>query len=179
MRIASWGFNLVLAVVAFHLAVGPAPAAEEKKKEKKPKQVKTLRIYVEARRDLPERTLTATLGQPAKVQFQVEKLPILNEDQLVGSSLLDVPGGYEIQLKFNSLGARVLESYTAAAVGRHLALLTEIDGNARWIAAPLIRQRLGDGILRFAPDTTREEAERIAQGLAKLIEKNRKQWLSQ
>ncbi len=50
-------------------------------------------------------------------------------------------------------------------------------GQMRWIAAPVIKERLGDGVLVFTPDTTRQEAERIVSGLtrvAELVRKGRK-----
>ena len=58
----------------------------------------------------------------------------------------------------------LLEQYTTGSKGKHLAISAEF-GQMRWIAAPVITQRIGDGLLVFTPDTSREEAARIVSGL--------------
>jgi len=182
-------FNVLLAFllsVAAPGLLGTAHAADEGKpetkpkssrKEKKPKLPNSIRIYVETKHDIEERSLPAVVGRSSPMKFMVEKLPILNEVHIEAATLIDQPGGFEVRVKFNSLGARVLESYTAAAAGRHLVIMTEIDKESRWIAAPLIRRRLGDGYLVFTPDATRDEMDRLVKGLNQLVEKNKKQWL--
>ena len=48
-------------------------------------------------------------------------------------------------------------------------------GELRWLAAPILQQRIRDGLLVFTPDATREEAERIVRGLknvAKTVQKH-------
>jgi len=156
----------------------PAAAKSRKKKEKKPKPIKSIRVYLETRHDIPERSLPAVVGRSSSMKFTVEKLPILNEVHVEAAALIDQPGGYEVMVKFNSIGTRILESYTAAAGGRHLVIMTEIDKEGRWIAAPLIRRRIGDGRLVFTPDASREDMDRLVKGLNQLVEKNRKQWLN-
>jgi hypothetical protein len=44
----------------------------------------------------------------------------------------------------------------------------------RWVAAPTMTERIADGRLVFAPDATREEAERIVHGLNRVAELTRK-----
>lgn len=152
--------NLVLA--ALLLAAG---CASDRDAAKKGKPIRRIRVYVESRHDLPDRTLPALVGRSNPMRFSAEKLPILNEVHTEHAALLDEPGGFRVELKFESLGARILESYTSAAAGRHLLIMTEIDGEARWIAAPVIRQRLAQGVLSFVPDASREEMERLVTGL--------------
>jgi hypothetical protein len=41
----------------------------------------------------------------------------------------------------------------------------------RWLAAPLITQRIGDNTLTFTPDATRDESEAIATGLSNIGKK--------
>ena len=55
--------------------------------------------------------------------------------------------------------------------------MTDVDGEARWLALPLIRQRIGTGVLAFSPDTTRDVAQRLVQGLNAEAERTRRQWL--
>ena len=194
MRVALRWFNTLLVASALLAFPSPTPAADSqapastgsetpppaksKKKEKKPKLIKSVRIYVETKHDIEERSLPAVVGRSSPMKFLVEKLPILNEVHVENAVLLDQPGSFQVMIKFNSLGSRILESYTAAAAGRHLLVMTEIEEEGRWIAAPLIRRRLGDGKLVFTPDASREDMDRLVKGLNQLVEKNRKQWLN-
>jgi hypothetical protein len=62
----------------------------------------------------------------------------------------------------------VLEHNTAGNPGRHLVIFGQwgdklTDG--RWLAAPLITHRIGDSLLAFTPDTTRDEADQLVLGL--------------
>lgn len=180
MRGARSWFNLLLVLsLASGLVSGAAESSDtSRKRSRKPKPVERIRVHVESRHDIAERSLKVEVGQgPGAMKFQVEKLPILNEVHVERAALLEVPGGFQVQLKFDSLGAKILESYTAAAAGRHLLLLTEFDEESRWIAAPLIRRRIGDGVLAFSPQITREEADRLVKGLNQAIDKRKKQWL--
>ena len=95
---------------------------------------------------------------------------------LFRSAVVDVLGGYSISVQFNKQGSMLLEQYTTGSKGKHMAISAEF-GQMRWIAAPVITQRIGDGLFVFTPDTSREEAERIVSGLnrvAKLVRKGRK-----
>lgn len=152
------------------------PKTKKSKKQKKPKLIKSLRVYLETKHDIEERSLAAVVGRSSPMKFMVEKLPILNEVHVEAARLIDQPGGFEVQVKFNSLGSRILESYTAAAAGKHLLIMTEIANEGRWIGAPLIRRRLGDGKLTFTPDASREDMDLLVRGLNELVEKNKKQW---
>lgn len=177
MRSATRCFNLVLVLLVVFASGGAMGADAPKKSKKKEKLIDRLRVHVESRHDIPERALAAEVGKGNPMKFMVEKLPILNETHVQRASLLDEPGGFQVQIQFNTLGAKILESYTSAAAGRHLLIMTEIDDEGRWIAAPLIRRRLGDGTLSFVPAASREDMDRLVRGLNKMVEKNRKQWL--
>lgn len=152
-------------------------AKAKKEKKKKKKIVNRIRIHVEAKRELPERSLPAIVGRNSPLIFNVEKIPILNESHVENALLVDEPGGFMVRIRFNSMGAKLLESYSSAAAGRHLCVITDIDGEARWLAAPLVRQRIGDGMLSFTPDASREEMERLVLGLNETIRKEKKRWL--
>ncbi|MCC7373777.1 MAG: hypothetical protein IT581_03910 [Verrucomicrobiales bacterium] len=163
--------NLVLAL----FVAASASASQEPLLQlaRKPKAVKRFRVHVESKHDIPERSIIVELGKPNPLRFTAEKLPILNEVHVVKAALLDEVGGFRVQITFNSLGTRILESYTSAAAGRHLLVMTEIDGEARWLGAPLIRRRLGDGVLDFIPNASREDMERMVNGLNKEVRKNK------
>jgi preprotein translocase subunit SecD len=86
------------------------------------------------------------------------------------ASVVDVEGGYGIRIKFDAHGARVLENITARNAGRHLVVYAAFP-EIRWLAAPMIKHRIADGALVFTPDATREEAERIVQGINNVAKK--------
>ncbi|MBX3746475.1 MAG: hypothetical protein KF833_14300 [Verrucomicrobiae bacterium] len=167
----------LLAAPTATAASRPNPPSAESK-GRKPKPVNQVRVHVENRHDLPERTLPVQVGRSDPMHFTVEKLPILNEVHIDRAALLEEGGLFRVQLRFNRIGARILESYSSAAAGRHLLIVTDIDGESRWLAAPVIRQRISDGSLAFTPDASREEMERLVRGLNEAIEKRRKRWLN-
>lgn len=192
MRVVTRCFNLLfvtlLAVGLLHAdraaaaasssATNAAPASKSGKKAKKPKPLERLRVHLESRHDLAERSLLAQLGTDESLKFSVERLPILNEVHVEAAALIDEPGGaYQMQIRFNSMGSKLLEGYSASATGRHLLLMTDIDGEARWIGAPLIRRRIADGIIAFSPTVSRDIVERLVFGLNDAIRKKRKRWL--
>jgi hypothetical protein len=177
MRSARLWFNLVL--MGFWLGaslVAPEAEASEKKKDK-PKAIERIRVHVESRRDLKERTLPAVVGRSNPSEYWIEKLPILNEIHLDRAVFHEELGGFAVELQFDSMGTKLLESHSSAAAGRHLVVATEIDGETRWLAAPLMRKRLGDGRLVFSPDASREETERMVKDLNAAVKKRKSQWL--
>lgn len=150
----------------------------DRKRRRKPKPITALRVHVEARRDLPQRSLPARVGRSNPLNYNIEKLPILIEQNVERVTVLDQPGGFQVRVKYDSTGTRLLESYTAAAAGRHLIVATEIDGETRWLAAPLVRHRIADGVLSFSPDATREEMERMVHDLeAAQRKEKRNRWI--
>lgn len=174
MRGVDAGFNFLLAIF---IAAAMAVAGCASKDDGKGKPLKHIRVHVESRHDIQERALVAEIGGPGALKFSVEKLPILNEVHVERAALVDQPEGFQMRLKFDSLGTRILESYSSAALGKHFAIMTEIDGETRWIAAPLVRGRLGDGVLTFTPLASREDMERLVAGLNAEVEKRRSRWL--
>jgi hypothetical protein len=88
--------------------------------------------------------------------------------------VVDVPGGSEIALKFDRKGRWILEQNTTPFKGRHLAIYAQF-GDTRWIAAPLITHSISDGVLKFTPDASREEADRIVLGLQSIAEEVKKE----
>ncbi len=193
MRVVTRCFNLLFVVLvaagllhagrAHAAAASPsgttaAPASKSGKKAKKPKPLERLRIHLESRHDLAERSLLAQLGTDESLKFSIERLPILNEVHVETAVLIDEPGGsYQMQVRFNSIGSKLLEGYSASAAGRHLLIMTDVDGEARWIGAPLIRRRIADGVISFAPTVSRDIIERLVFGLNDAIRKKRKRWL--
>ena len=58
--------------------------------------------------------------------------------------------------------------YAGLGALRRLAIAAQFgekEVQMRWLAAPVIRKRVTDGILAFTPDASREETELIVRGL--------------
>lgn len=177
MRAGLIVFNTVFSLTVL-LALGCASSgASASGKKKKP--IKFFRVHLETRHDIPERSMAAEVGRSSPMRFMSEKLPILNETHVAESSLIPETGGFEVRIKFTSVGSMLLQNYTSAAVGKHLLLMTEIDGEVRWLAAPLIQRRIDDGILLFVPDASKEEMGRLVDGLNSAVRKKRQRWLEQ
>jgi hypothetical protein len=163
-------FNLYLFVM---LCLAPGSGCHSP--ESKPKQVKvlsTLHLHVE--------TLPDTLGRTEQVQvlraqpflLTINKEAFLTEADVKEAKVIDVIGGFALEIEFDRQGTSLLEQYTAAMRGKHLGIFTQFVNPSedklnlgRWIAAPLISNHISDGRLVFTPDATRQEADQIALGL--------------
>jgi preprotein translocase subunit SecD len=166
-------FNLVLALAMASVSACSTASSDRQK------PIETFRVHLESRHDIPERSMPAEIGEANPMRFTVEKLPILSEIHVEEAALLEQSDGFTVQVRFNGMGARILEGYSSAAIGRHFLIMTEIDEEVRWIAAPLIRHRNSEGTLTFTPQATREEMQRLVAGLNGAVEKRRKRWLDQ
>lgn len=142
----------------------------QKSKNKKP--LSTLRLHQEMHADPMGRTEEALVfrGQPSKLI--VNKDPFLTEANVKEAKVVDTMGGFALSIQFDKQGSWLLEEYTAASKGKHIAVYSQFMLDAerklntgRWLAAPLIHNHIADGVFIFTPDASREEAERIATGL--------------
>lgn len=172
------GFNTYLLALAALLAcVGCKTAESEKKRE-----LSTFRVHL----SMPAHAAAATPGQVVTVYrdnpvaLKVDRTPFLTELQVTNAAVIDVMGGYAIQVGLDRRGTWLLEQYTVANKGRHLAIFSQFGETAeaaRWLAAPLIQQSIRDGSLTFTPDASREEAERIVNGLLNQVrQRQRNEW---
>lgn len=177
MMIRVLRFNTYLLLVLAMIAGAGCKSGRTKDPDKYSKKDEaSLRVYLEVNADGTENNGLITVGRSNPFELNVEKHPFLTEFQIEKAAVVDSIGGYSISVQFNKQGTFLLEQYTAAYKGRHMAVAAEF-GRMRWIAAPVITQRLGEGLFVFTPDTTREEAERIVSGLnrvATLVKKGRK-----
>jgi preprotein translocase subunit SecD len=147
---------------------------EEKDKEKSGKKGEaSLRVHLEVNSDGSDRSGPVSIGRKQPFQLNVEKTAFLNEFQIEKASVVDTFGGFSISVQFDKVGGWLLEQYTTANKGKHLAISAEF-GEMRWLAAPKITQRLGEGRLVFTPDATREEAERIVDGVNRVAKRAQK-----
>jgi hypothetical protein len=165
---------LTLALTVF-LAACASKNGDKKQKvvlDKKGKEMTFLRVFLQEEPDGSERTATVSIYRANPMRINVHKEAFLDEGNLAKASVVDDIGGFALKLEFNRRGRWLLENQSMAFKGRHMvvaALFGDTTDKLRWLAAPYISGPIKDGVLRFTPDATREEAERIALGLNNVI----------
>jgi len=167
-------FNIYLsAALAVALLCG-CNTAESKRK----KRVSTLQLRVEMNPDPMGRTEKVQIYRAQPFWMTVEKKPFLTEAYVKEAKVIDVIGGFALQVQFDQQGSWLLEQYTAALRGKHIGIFSQFCippdeklNEGRWLAAPLIQTHITDGLLVFTPDASREEAEEIAMGLNNVAKK--------
>ena len=168
MKIRWQAFNFYLAcALGLALWVG---CKTEKSEEKK--ILATLKVHQEIHIDPNGHSETVTVHRDPEIKMVIDKEAFLTGAAVKEAKVIDVLGGFALQFQFDRQGTWLLEEYTAASRGRHIAIFTQFESlsekklNAgRWLAAPLISNIITNGQLVFTPDATREEAEHIALGL--------------
>jgi len=170
MRIEVLWFNTYLWLA---LALSTGCVSDPAKRKPGKRDEASLRLHLEVNPDGSDRNAPVSIGRERPFQLNVEKAAFLTEFQIEKAAVVDALGGFSIAVQFNKQGTFLLEMHTTANKGKHLAISAEF-GEMRWLAAPLINQRIGDGRLVFTPDATRAEAERIVRGLNRVAEQVRK-----
>ena len=163
---------LLLAMLAGAPGLG---CAERDKHGNKLKPVQ-LRLHIESYQDVPERLTTITMGRAAPFSYSVERGSFLKDDQIVAATLLENDGLYAIKIKLDRQGETILNQLTSSNSGKRIAVWAEF-GEVRWIGSVRIERRITNGEMTFTPDTTRDEAEKIVDGvnhLAKMYLKGRR-----
>ncbi|MCB1125334.1 MAG: hypothetical protein KDM81_02480 [Verrucomicrobiae bacterium] len=150
--------TVLTAVLA--LAVGCASSEEKEKR----KEASSLRLFLEQEFDPGDKTTLVPVFRANPVLVRIEKIPFLDEGHLIDAQLVDVVGGFAIVASFDFHGTLVLDNVSNSFRGRRIAIYSMFT-DGRWLAAPVINGRVSDGRLVFTPDCTREEAERIVNGL--------------
>ena len=128
------------------------------------KEASTLRLHLEERGGDPSRIIQVPVYREQPIQVRVSRDPFLSEADVQKAEVVESHGGYAIKVQFDRHGTLVLDMTTTGHAGSKIAIESQF-GQARWLAAPLIAQRISDGAIEFTPDATREEAERIVRGL--------------
>jgi len=157
------------------------------------KQLATVRLYLETPRE--GNGAGKVLVTRAMIPMSIESEPFLDESDISKARLIEEPDGtYSIELAFDEHGTMLLELKSVENKGRHIVVFchfpppgTKQDeegtgtkpepGKPRtsgWVSAVEITGRLSNGTLVFTPDTTREEAKRIVDGLNNVAAKIKK-----
>ncbi len=173
MMIYGIRFNLYL---SFLLALGTVTGCKSAEHKEK-KLLSTLRLHQEINPDPIGRSEDVKVYRESPVHFTVDKVPFLTEANVKEAKVIDVTGGFALQIQFDRQGSWLLEQYTAKP-SKHLVVFSQFVApeekkmNAgRWLAAPMARTHITDGLFIFTPDATREEAQRIALGLNNVAKK--------
>lgn len=173
-------FNIYLtALLALVIAVG---AGCKTGKTKRKNIVSAIRLHLEVNRDASGRSQPVSVFRSNPVEINVEKAAFLSEGLLTDAKVVEMMGGFGLQLTFERRGAWLLEQYTAGAQGKRIAIYAEFIPDPdqpkviekRWLAAPVINKRITDGVLTFTPDASREECEKILFGISNLLRKIKK-----
>lgn len=169
-------FNIYLLLLAMAVSLCGCQSAAKKRE----KQTSTLRVHLEVNPDASKRSAPVPIYRERPVLINVQSAPFLTESEITRARILDVVGGFVIEVQFNQRGTYLLEQYTASNPGKYLVTFVEFGERlqqSRWLGATVISQRIRNGALAFTPDATREECEEIVLGLnnvAREVEKRSK-----
>ena len=169
MKIPIARFNIYLLVVVAALFCG-CKTTEEKERSK---EASTLRFHLEVNADGTARNSGVPVYRRKPMLVNVNRDAFLNEGDIEEASVVDVLGGFSIQIRFNRHGTLVLDSTTIANKGRRIGIHSQFS-ESRWLAAPMITGRIEGGMFVFTPDASREEAERIVRGVNNVVAKLKK-----
>jgi len=169
-------FNIYLFVaLAAALACGCQSAEKKKKKE-----LARIELHIEATPSGTGRTEVASILRDSPFDVTVEKTAFLTDANVAEAKVINAMGGFAISIQLNREGTWLLEQYTAANIGRKIGVFAQFGKDLaqhRWLAAPVISKRIGNGLFVFTPDTSREEAEEIVLGLNNVSKKMRGNWM--
>lgn len=132
---------------------------------KPPKDATSMSMHLAATPSLPEtRRLPVVLRMPS-ISLQVDRIPVMTERELEKVELTGEGDAFGMRFVFNTSGTIRLDTLTTDKRGSVIVVCF----NGVPVAAPLIRERIVDGFFEFTPDVTRQEAEKLAAGVNKLI----------
>ncbi|MEO7299814.1 MAG: hypothetical protein ABI042_14700 [Verrucomicrobiota bacterium] len=170
-------FNIYLLAAIFLCSCkSPEERREAATARKEKKEASTIRFHLEARGDTTERSETVPILRASPVPVKIVKEPFLDERDVLKASIVETVGGFSILIQLDKHGTFVLDAISTSNKGKRIAIMTEA-GDRRWLGAPVIPQRITDGVLTFTPDATREETIRIVRGLNNISTKIRKKRL--
>jgi hypothetical protein len=186
MSIGRNRFNIyffLLALLTVALVAGCKTKSDsKKKKDEHEKEVANLRVHVEVTPQSMDFSTTVPILREHPVMITVDKSPFLTELNVTGARVVEVIGGFNLEIHFDRQGTWLLESYTVSNSGRHFAIFSAFGDKkkkqSRWLGAPVITHKISDGVLSFTPDASREEADEIALGLNNTVKANQQksQW---
>lgn len=156
-------------LLAACLWAGCASTPEAKQERAENKEVAALRLHLETKDDTTS-AKSVSVVRSSPIELSIEKEAFMDERDITSARLVDTVGGFAIIIHGTTHARIVLEMNSVARLGRRMAIAsTWTPGpdatETRWLAAPVFRQPLREGVFSFTPDCTREEAEHIVRGL--------------
>ena len=145
--------------------------------EDKGKELAIFRVNLEASSDDAFGGAKAQIYRASPVELTIEKDPFLTEAQVASAQVVNVLGGFDLQIQLNTEGTWLLQNYSASNPGKHYAIFSQFGAKSnkgRWLAAPMFGRVISNGVLQFTPDASHEEAEEIALGLNNMAKKFQK-----
>ena len=150
--------------------------ASPEEKQAKDEPISTLRIHLEVPSSTMDFSVRVPVNREPVIMATVDKEPFITEADVTEARLVEVAGGFDLQIQFDHHGSLLLEQYTTSNPGRRMAIFSQFGthaGESRWLAAPAVMRRITSGILTFTPDATRAEVERIVLGLNNVAKQNK------
>jgi hypothetical protein len=152
--------NYLTALILLAVLAGCASSEERKKK----KEEAAVELYLESEFDTGNTTKVVPIYRASPIPVRIYSTPFVDSSSLTDAAVVDVVGGFIISLKFDFHGQLALENVTTSYRGNRIVVHAEFP-ELRWLAAPTITVPIKSGQFTFTPDATREEAERIVNGL--------------
>lgn len=172
MKSRACRFNTYLLAVASLVLAGcesmETKQAARKSVPTRKAEAALLRVHLEANTNLPDRTFLVPVYREHTLLVSVDREPVLHEGHILQATLVDLAQGHAIKIQYDKQGTQLLDNISASFRGRRIAIVSQF-GELRWLAAPVLSQRIADGQLMFLPDASREEADRIVRGLNNLV----------
>jgi preprotein translocase subunit SecD len=179
MLICGFRFNIIFLIGLGASLVGLCSCQSPESKQRKLQS--TLRVHLENPYDRTERTQKVPIGRAEPVMINIDKMPFVTEENVKQAKVVETVGGFMISIQLDKHGTMMLEQYSSASHGKRFAIFSQFvmdpggkTNFLRWLGAPKISARIGDGILNFTPDADREEALNIVLGLNNVARKVQK-----
>lgn len=177
MSILSARINIIFTLLVF-LLMG-CQTTEEKTRsadaKKKAKEATFLRFHLEVNADGTGYNAPVPVYRNSPIMVNVNKEAFLDPGYMTKAEIVEVDehGGFGIKITFDDRGTFRLDNVTTSYKGRRIAIYAQWE-DVRWLAAPRINRRINNGVFIFTPDATKEEAERLVNGLNNVIKKVKK-----
>ena len=137
----------------------------------KKKDLATLSLHREVNPDGTGKSESVLIHRAdPQIFMNIEKEPFLLVADIIKAEIVDQMGSFAIRVQFNNRGVKMLEAVSLYNMGRHYAILCAFP-EKRWLAAPLFSTPIRSGSITFTPDASREEADRIVNGINAMAKK--------
>jgi hypothetical protein len=162
MKVCALGFNVYFALVAAAALVCGCQT------DKQGEKTAALSVHIETNPGPEGTSQTVSVLRSAPMAVTIAPDPVLTEANMIAAKIVESSGTFAIEVQFDEISTASLEQLTASNLGRHLVIYAQWGDklvNGRWLAAPVINHRIGDGVLVFTPDASRAEADEIVLGV--------------